>query len=201
MSGMYTRVDTVRTGLGDASDIPLIGGIIGAVETKYNEAVAWVARQYAEFTRAADDAPAYLADARAVRDAVYARPGVTASQMALADNYLQSAESLVNEASNRSTVDRVMDAYRKYVSPGLGALPLVVAAVGIVGLTTAVVTVGNVLSAWERTKQLRIRAEHELPEDTVPKSPLAQTLDSAKGLALAGIGLLVAYLAFTRLRK
>lgn len=147
-----------RAGLGAISvtDIPIIGRAVQWGNDRLQAAVEGIVRRYAEFERAAREAPAIAEDARHIVS-VMQRTG-TPNQVMQAMQYQRKADELVSEVANRGPVDTVMEWLASLKrATGMGALPLVPAAVAVAAGVAAVVI----------ANAIKYRSEAQLIRDAI----------------------------------
>lgn len=147
-----------RAGLGAISvtDIPIIGRAVQWGNDRLQALVEGIVRRYAEFERAAREAPAIAEDARQIVS-VMQQTG-TPTQVMQAMQYQQKADALVSEVANRGPVDTVMGWLASLKrSTGLGALPLVPVAVATAAGVAAVVI----------ANAIKYRSEAQLIRDAI----------------------------------
>jgi hypothetical protein len=151
MSGMY-----VRQGLSGISvtDIPFIGRAVAWGDATIQKAVENIIRRYAEFERAAMEAPAIAQDAGRVLQVIQ-ETGGTPEQVSQAMAYEREAQRLAAEASNRGPVDQVVqwvEGLRR--GTGMGALPAIPVYV-IAAASVATIVVANTIKHYNQAKLVR----------------------------------------------
>lgn len=152
MSSMYVN----RNGLGavSLSDIPFIGKAIQWGDAKVQEAVETIVRKYAEFERAASEAPAIKQDAQRILQ-VLRETGGSPQQISNAVRYDEIANKLAFDASNRGPIDVVVgwvsDMRRQQSMGALPAVPLAIAGAAL----TASVIMGATIKSWNEGKTMR----------------------------------------------
>lgn len=135
------------------ADIPLIGRAVEWGDRKVQEAVQSVLRRYAEFERAALEAPAIAQDAARVQHVL--RTTGTPAQIVKADEYARIAGNLQGEVAKRGAVDQVVEWARAVLNrTGMGALPAVPLLVAGAA-SVAIVVVANTLRSYNDAKLVR----------------------------------------------
>lgn len=204
MSGMYVN----RVGLSGISirDLPLIGKAVQWGDRKVQEAVETIVRRYAEFERAAIEAPAIAEDARFVLNTLR-ETGGTPQQMTQAVNYEAAAQKLVQDAANRGPVDQVVrwvEGIRRS-GTGMGALPLIPVAIATAA-GAAVLIINNTVKSYTESKTIRSLIQAGLTPDQIARiatrrSPFTAGLfgaTSAVTVVALGIGALLLFNAFRK---
>jgi len=181
-------------GLGgfSVSDIPLLSRTIAWADERIKAAVEYTLRKYAEFERAAQEAPAIREDAHRMRQAIRDGNG-TPVQLAEADRYVAEADRLAVEAANRGPVDKVVEwVMSTRASSGMGAGFVVPVAIGSAALI-AIVVVNSTLKSYNEAQIVRalIRAgmsPEQIARFGVRGSPFADGISSiTKLLGLAAL--------------
>lgn len=183
---------TQGLGIFSLADIPFLSRTIAWGDAKIKAAVENTLRKYAEFERAALEAPAIRDDAIRMRQAIRDGNG-TPAQLAQADKYVAEAERLAAEAANRGPVDRVMEWAMSFrAQQGMGAGPVVPVAIASAALI-AVVVVSSTLKSYNEAQVIRalIRAgmsPEQIARFGVRGSPFADGVSSiTKLLGLAAL--------------
>lgn len=154
MSGYWNARPTPR-GLGAFSitDIPIIGRAVDFANEKTRALIEGVLQKYAEFERAAMEAPAIKEDARRIYEVVSATG--TPDQVVQAARYEQAAARLADESSNRGPVDFVVEwALKVKNAMGLSALPVIPLAV-VSAAGVAAVVISNTIKYRNEAKLIR----------------------------------------------
>lgn len=203
MSGMYVN----RVGLGAISlrDLPLIGSAISWGDRKVQEAIETIVRKYAEFERAAKEAPAIVEDAKVLSQELR-QTNLTPTQATQLVRYEEAARKLSADVANRGPVDQVvswLEGIRRERTMGaLPAVPLVIAGAA----TAAALIINSTIKSYTESKTIRTLISAGLSPDQVARiatrrSPFASGLfgaTSAVTVVALGIG---ALLLFNAVRK
>ena len=186
-------------------DLPLIGRVVNWADDKIRDTVEAIVRRYAEFERAAMEAPAITQDAVHLAQALR-ETGGTPAQVYEADRYVAAARKLEAEAANRGPVDKVVEWARMAVrATGMGALPA--APLWLAG--TAAVAIGIVASTIKQYNEAKlIRAgiaagmtPDQLAKLAVRRSPFSAGLFGATSAVTLGVLAVGAFLLLGRMRR